>query len=91
MFKAHGFNGKIKGATLSVHSSGQTHISLKIEEVVSLENEIDWTTVPLEQIIGCDLGLTHFLIDSNGNKIDNPRYLKGYLSKLASLTTSIKK
>ena len=63
---------------MSIHSSGQTHISLKIEEVVSLENEIDWTTVPLEQIIGCDLGLTHFLIDSNGNKIDNPRYLKGY-------------
>ena len=25
---------------------------------------------PLEQIIGCDLGLTHFLIDSNGKKIE---------------------
>ncbi len=90
LFKDHGFNGKIKGATVSIHSSGQTHISLKIEEVVSLENEIDWTSVPLDQIIGCDLGLTHFLIDSNGNKIDNPRYLKGYLSKLAALQRQLK-
>ena len=90
LFKNRGFNGKIKGATVSIHSSGQTHISLKIEEVVSLENEIDWTSVPLDQIIGCDLGLTHFLIDSNGNKIDNPRYLKGYLSKLAALQRQLK-
>jgi putative transposase len=85
LFKDQGFKGKIKGATVSIHSSGQTHISLKIEEVVSLENEINWTTVPLDHIIGCDLGLTHFLIDSNSNKMDNPRYLKGYLSKLAAL------
>ncbi len=48
------------------------------------------TTVPLDQIIGCDLGLTHFLIDSNGNKIDNLRYLKGYLSKLAALQRQLK-
>ena len=34
LFKETGFNGKIKGATVSIHSSGQTHISLKIEEVV---------------------------------------------------------
>jgi putative transposase len=90
LFKDYGFNGKIKAATVSIHSSGQTHISLKIEEVVSLENEIDWTTVPLDQIIGCDLGLTHFLIDSNGNKIDNPRYLKGSLHKLADLQRQLK-
>ncbi len=64
LFKEKGFNGKIKGATVSIHSNGQTYISLKIEEVVALSNEIDWTTVPLDEIIGCDLGLTHFLIDS---------------------------
>ena len=39
-------------------------------------NEIDWITVPLDEIIGCDLGLTHFLIDSNGHKIENPQFLK---------------
>lgn len=29
VFKEMGFNGKIKGATVTIHSSGQTHISLK--------------------------------------------------------------
>ena len=90
LFKEKGFNGKIKGATVSIHSSGQTHISLKIEEVVALRNEIDWTTVPLDEIIGCDLGLTHFLIDSNGNKIENPKFLKYYLYKLAKLQRQLK-
>ena len=53
------------------------------EEVAALKNEIDWKTVPLDEIIGCDLGLTHFLIDSNGNKIENPKFLKSNLYKLA--------
>lgn len=90
LFKEQGFNGKIKGATVTVHSSGQTHISLKIEEVVPIENDIDWSLVSAENIMGCDLGLTHFLIDSNGNKIENPRYLKQYLKKLATLQRQLK-
>jgi len=31
---------------------------------------------PCEKIIGLDLGLTHFIIDSDGNKITNPRKLR---------------
>ncbi len=31
----------MKGATVSIHSSGQTHISQNIEEVVSLVYEMD--------------------------------------------------
>ncbi|KAA9023804.1 helix-turn-helix domain-containing protein [Niallia endozanthoxylica] len=81
LFKKNGIKGKIKGATVSIHSGGQTHISLKLEETIPLENEIDWTTIPSDKVIGCDLGLTHFLIDSNGNKVDNPQFLKNYLYK----------
>ncbi|WP_438311266.1 RNA-guided endonuclease TnpB family protein [Sporosarcina sp. FA9] len=89
-FQESGFNGKVKAATLTVHGSQQTHISLRIEEVVSLREETDWTTIPNEKIIGCDLGLTHFLIDSNGNKIENPRHLKNSLGKLAMLQRRLK-
>ena len=39
--------------------------------------------VVAEQTIGIDLGLTHFLIDSDGNKTDNPRFLKASLKRLA--------
>ncbi|NBW58113.1 hypothetical protein EBR43_10120 [bacterium] len=32
--------------------------------------------------MGIDLGLTHFLIDSDGHKIDKPRFLKNSLKTL---------
>ena len=35
--------------------------------------------------IGLDLGLTHFLIDSQGKKIDNPKFLRNELEKLKYL------
>lgn len=85
LFKENGLKGRIKGATISIHSSGQTNISVKMEEIVPLENTIDWTVVSSDKIIGCDLGLTHFLIDSNGNKLENPKFLKIRLHKLAKL------
>lgn len=81
---------KIKGATVSMHSSGQTYISLKLERIIPLEKEIDWSSVSEDKIIGLDLGLTHFLIDSYGNKIENPRFLKKYLYKLAKLQRKLK-
>lgn len=90
LFQENGFYGQIKGATVSIHSSGQVHISLKIEEVIPLKTEIDWSSISDDQIIGCDLGLTHFLIDSNGNKIENSRYLKKYLFNLGKLQRQLK-
>ena len=90
MFKQDGFKGKIKGATVTIHGSDQIHISLKVEEVVPMEPEINWATVPVDKIIGCDLGLMHFLIDSDGRKIENPKFLKVYLNKLAKLQRQLK-
>ena len=46
--------------------------------------------MPLDEIIGCDLGLTHFLIDSNGYKIENPKFLKYDQYKLAKLQRQLK-
>ena len=90
LYQERGFNAQIKGATVSIHSSGQVHISMKLEEVIPMKQETDWSSISDDQIIGCDLGLTHFLIDSNGNKIDNPRYLKNDLYKLAKLQRQLK-
>lgn len=57
-----GLRGRVKGATVSYHASGQFYVSLKLEEVVSLETPPDLSLIPEDQITGCDLGLTHFLI-----------------------------
>ena len=40
-------------------------------------------TIELENAIGLDVGLTDFLIDSEGNKTENPRILKSSLVRLA--------
>jgi putative transposase len=38
--------------------------------------------IRLENTLSIDLGLNHFLIDSDGHKIDNPRFLKNSLHQL---------
>jgi len=90
MFQKNGFTAKIKSATVTRHSSGQYYVSLKCEEIMPLEKSVDVTAIPTNEIIGCDLGLTHFLIDSNGQKIENPRYLKKNLEKLAKFQRRLK-
>lgn len=86
----HGLDGKIKAATINYHSSGQYYVSLKMEKEIKLEHESDFSKVPDSQIIGLDLGLHHFLIDSNGEKINNPHYLKNSLKKLAKRQRRLK-
>jgi putative transposase len=63
---------------------------LKCEEIIQLQDDIDLSTVFLDKIIGLDLGLLHFFIDSNGDKVDNPKYLKEQLNKLAKLQRQLK-
>jgi putative transposase len=89
MFQSNGINAKIKSATIKYHSSGQYYVSLKCEEINLLE-EFDWTSLSLDQIIGLDLGLLHFYIDSNGKKVKNPKFLKEKLKKLAKLQRQLK-
>lgn len=90
MFQENGFNGKIKTATIKHHSSGQYYVSLKIEKIIPLHEEIDFSQTPSHQIIGLDLGLNHFYIDSNGKKVENPKFLKKKLKKLAKLQRQLK-
>lgn len=71
--------GRILNATISQVPSGKYYVSLCCTEV---------EPQPLEKtgsVIGLDLGLKEFAITSNGEKIENPRYLKKSLAKLAKL------
>lgn len=74
------FKGEIKTVTIKRKPSGKYYASILVDEkkeVVSL------APVVRDQTLGIDLGLTHFLIDSEGKKVDNPRILKHTLNKLA--------
>ena len=72
-------SGKILSATVSQEPSGKYYVSLCCTDV----------NIPMldktNNSIGIDLGSKEFCITSNGEKIENPKYLKKSLDKLAKL------
>ena len=69
-------NGLIKSATISKTPSGKYYVSLLVETVV---DEI----VKTDSNIGIDLGLTDFIVLSDGTKVANPKFLSKLQHKLA--------
>lgn len=71
--------GRILNATVSQEPSGKYYVSLCCTDVdIKIFDKTD-------HAIGIDLGIKEFCIDSNGTKIENPKYLKKSLDKLAKL------
>lgn len=71
--------GRIVNATISQEPSGKYYVSLCCTDV---------EMKPLEKTgnsVGIDLGIKEFCITSNGEMIENPKYLKKSLDKLAKL------
>jgi len=67
--KSMGVEGKILNATISRTPTGKYFVSIccRIEKTTEKSKT--------NKVIGIDLGVKHFLIDSEGNKISNPKYL----------------
>ncbi|WP_227677917.1 IS200/IS605 family element RNA-guided endonuclease TnpB [Psychrobacter sp. H8-1] len=69
-------NGLIKSATISKEPTGKYFVSLLVETIVE----------PLPKTysnIGIDLGLTDFIVLSDGSKVANPKFLSKLQHKLA--------
>lgn len=73
------FSGKIKTVTIKLNPSGHYFASVLVEETTVLPIA---SQIIAEQTLGLDVGLTHVLIDSEGNKTPNPRFLKKSLYSL---------
>ncbi len=71
--------GRILNATISQTPSGKYYVSLCCTDVEPQKYE------KTGSVIGLDLGIKDFAITSNGDKIENPRYLKKSLAKLVKL------
>ncbi|GGA95373.1 transposase [Puia dinghuensis] len=74
------FEGKIKTVTISKTATGKYFAAVLVE---LLQEEI--MPAKTEQAIGIDLGLAHFAVLSNGEKIDNPRSLTKMLARIKVL------
>ena len=70
------FEGTIKSITVSRTTDNKYYMSLLVEsEIEALE--------PSKKMIGLDLGIKDLIVDSNGNKYKNHKYLTKSLEKLA--------
>lgn len=80
------FVGEIRQATVSKTSTGKYFISILVKD----DEEIP-VKLPIQNALGIDLGLKHFVITSEGHKFDNPKYLRSSLSHLKYLNRQVSK
>lgn len=64
--------GKLKSITLLRTVTGKYYASLLIEDGAAAPTALQ----TVDSVLGVDMGLTHLAIDSEGNKVANPRFLK---------------
>lgn len=64
--------GNLKSITVKRTSTGK-YFALIVVQQESVEEPI---TKSLNKVLGIDLGLSDIVVDSSGNKISNPKYLK---------------
>lgn len=76
--------GNIRSVTVSRNPAGQYHASILTDDVS--------TSLPeSNNQVGLDLGLKHFIIESNGRKTNSPKALKKGERKLAKLQKRLSK
>ena len=74
------FEGKIKTCTVSRSATRKYYVSILVDDGKELPLK---APLNMDRAVGIDLGLKDFAILSNGDKFDNPRFLKKSLKKLA--------
>ena len=67
------FDGKVKTVTISKTATGKYFASILVE---TNQTKVTPSTIEADKTIGIYLGLNHLLIKSDGQKIENPRYLR---------------
>jgi len=80
------FTGTQKTATVSATSTGKYYISVLVDDGLK---EPEPAPFDSSNTVGIDVGLTSFLVTSDGLKEDNPRYLKNSLARLKHLQQSV--
>lgn len=77
------FEGTCKTATISRSTTHKYYISILVDDGKELPSKEKFSE---GSTIGVDVGIKDFAILSNGEKIDNPKYLKNSLTKLKVLS-----
>lgn len=73
------FEGTMRVATLSKTCTGKYFISILVEDDKEIPKKQEFTA---DTTIGIDVGIKDFAVFSNGEKVENPKYLKTSLQTL---------
>jgi len=78
--------GKIMNMTISKSKDGKWYVSISVEQKdkILIDNKS-------EKQIGIDVGIKSFLVDSDGNKINNPKFLEKSEKKLMKAQKELSK
>lgn len=76
------FEGKIKTCTVSKTPTNKFFISILVDDGKELPTKL---SIQENTSVGIDMGIKTFATLSNGEKIENPKYLKNSLQKLKKL------
>jgi len=68
--------GKIKTLTIKKQASGKWVACFSVERSPQIENK------EIQKAIGIDMGIKHFLTDSEGRQIENPKFYEKTLEKI---------
>jgi len=82
------FKGTIRQATISKTPTGKYFVSILVENNVVIPNKVN---IESNNSIGIDLGLKSFLITSEGETFNNPKYLRKSQSKLKYIQSKYSK
>jgi putative transposase len=82
------FEGEMKTATISKSSTGKYFISILVDDGKELPDKQE---ISESSTIGIDVGIKDFAILSNGEKVENPKYLKNSLKRVKCLQKRISK
>ncbi|ADI74247.1 transposase, IS605 OrfB family [Methanohalobium evestigatum Z-7303] len=76
------FDGKQRTATITRTPTGKYYISILVDDDKQLPQK---QTFDQNNTVGVDVGIKDFAVTSDGEKIDNPRYLKNSIERLKVL------
>ena len=82
------FKGETKQATISRTPTDKYFVSILVDNKKELPKQ---KTIKENTTIGIDLGIKSFLVTSNGLEINNPKFLKKYLSRLKFVQSKFSK
>ena len=71
------FDGKIKTVTIKRTPTNKYQVSVLVDDGIEENTAPD--VISSERTMGIDVGLSHFLISSEGDKVDNPGFLQNAL------------